>query len=279
MTPDLVPAGAQCRHARRRRRSGCGRSLRRAGVEPRIFSQLHTDPSLRAGEVDLTTLGVPDTAFATVGPSTTASSSGDGPNMYIVDNDRVQCPNAAFTSIQAAVNASGPGDRIRVCPGLYLEQVDIGPGHDGLTVFSQQPLQAIIKAPPVMSEPGDIVRIHDVQDVTLRHFESRARFPTTSSAAPDEDGSAHRRGRFSDSARQPHHRDPVHEPGVAWLPERHRGPWDAASIRLAGQPALPARRGSRKPDRQIPEGRDVVDNQDSFATIDHNKIVGQDPNP
>ena len=39
------------------------------------------------GEVDLTTLGVPDSAFATVGPSATAWSSGDGPNMYIVDDN------------------------------------------------------------------------------------------------------------------------------------------------------------------------------------------------
>ena len=41
----------------------------------------------------------------------------------VVDDDKVQCPNAAFTSIQAAVNAANPGDVIRVCPGTYVEQV------------------------------------------------------------------------------------------------------------------------------------------------------------
>ena len=36
----------------------------------------------------------------------------------LVDDDKVQCPNADFTSIQAAVNAAHSGDTIRVCPAL-----------------------------------------------------------------------------------------------------------------------------------------------------------------
>jgi parallel beta-helix repeat protein len=43
----------------------------------------------------------------------------------LVDDDKVQCPTAKFTSIQAAVNAANPGDTIRVCPGTYVEQVAI----------------------------------------------------------------------------------------------------------------------------------------------------------
>ncbi|MGA8553131.1 MAG: right-handed parallel beta-helix repeat-containing protein, partial [Candidatus Acidiferrales bacterium] len=46
------------------------------------------------------------------------------PNI-LVDDDKVQCPTAAYTSIQAAVNAANPGDYIRVCPGTYPEQVTI----------------------------------------------------------------------------------------------------------------------------------------------------------
>jgi parallel beta-helix repeat protein len=40
----------------------------------------------------------------------------------VVDDDLVQCPNADFTTpagIQLAVNAAGPGDHIKVCPGNY----------------------------------------------------------------------------------------------------------------------------------------------------------------
>ncbi len=46
------------------------------------------------------------------------------PNI-LVDDDKVQCPTAAYTSIQSAVNAAKPGDVIRVCAGTYREQVVI----------------------------------------------------------------------------------------------------------------------------------------------------------
>jgi parallel beta-helix repeat protein len=63
---------------------------------------------------ELTTTGIaPDTS-----PALPSSSS-----MLVVDDDKVQCPNAQFTSINAAVLASMPGDTILVCPGLYKESV------------------------------------------------------------------------------------------------------------------------------------------------------------
>jgi len=43
----------------------------------------------------------------------------------LVDDDKVQCPTAQFTTIQAAVNAANSGDVIRVCAGTYPEQVTI----------------------------------------------------------------------------------------------------------------------------------------------------------
>jgi hypothetical protein len=47
------------------------------------------------------------------------------PSMLIVDDYKVQRPNAQFTSINAAVLAAAPGDTILVCPGLYKESVPI----------------------------------------------------------------------------------------------------------------------------------------------------------
>lgn len=47
-----------------------------------------------------------------------------GPQL-LVDNDKVQCPNAQYTSIQAAVNAAPAGATINVCPGTYPETVRI----------------------------------------------------------------------------------------------------------------------------------------------------------
>jgi Right handed beta helix region len=54
-----------------------------------------------------------------------AASNGaaSGPATLVVDRDGVECANADFTSIQAAVDAAEPGDLIRVCPDLYAESV------------------------------------------------------------------------------------------------------------------------------------------------------------
>jgi hypothetical protein len=41
---------------------------------------------------------------------------------WTVDDDKAQCPNASFSSIQAAVDQAAPWDVIVVCDGLYEEQ-------------------------------------------------------------------------------------------------------------------------------------------------------------
>jgi nitrous oxidase accessory protein NosD len=43
----------------------------------------------------------------------------------IVDDDKVECPNASFTTIQSAVDAASPSDEIHICKGTYVEQVVI----------------------------------------------------------------------------------------------------------------------------------------------------------
>jgi len=53
------------------------------------------------------------------------AQDGDKAPNILVDDDKVQCPTAAFTTIQAAVNAAKSGDVIRVCAGTYREQVVI----------------------------------------------------------------------------------------------------------------------------------------------------------
>jgi large repetitive protein len=44
-----------------------------------------------------------------------------GANVWTVDDDGVQCPNAEFEHIQEAVEQASPWDTIVVCPGIYNE--------------------------------------------------------------------------------------------------------------------------------------------------------------
>src|SRR6202047_2140156 len=58
-------------------------------------------------------------------PPIAATQDRDHKPDLLVDDDKVQCPAATFTSIQAAINAANPGSMIRVCPGTYREQLFI----------------------------------------------------------------------------------------------------------------------------------------------------------
>jgi Right handed beta helix region len=54
----------------------------------------------------------------------TVARAQSGP-VLLVDDDKVQCPTAEFSTIQAAIDAASPGEQIRVCAGTYAEQLTI----------------------------------------------------------------------------------------------------------------------------------------------------------
>src|SRR4051795_9243078 len=61
-------------------------------------------------------------AVATVAVVAALAPSSAFASTWTVDDDKADCPNARFTSIQAAVEQAAPWDTVVVCPGLYLEQ-------------------------------------------------------------------------------------------------------------------------------------------------------------
>jgi hypothetical protein len=84
------------------------------------------------------------------GPRSSHDDDDGGPRALVVD-DNLACPGATFSSIQAAVNAAPRGGTIKVCPGVYNEQVRI---NKPLTVrgveFANQ-TAAIVKPAPAVA--------------------------------------------------------------------------------------------------------------------------------
>jgi hypothetical protein len=87
----------------------------------------------------------------------------------LVDDDRVQCPAATFTTIQAAIDAAGSGNTIEVCPGTYTELLSIDPGQDRLTPQAQIPLATVIEPPPALAQRDGtaLLTVRDARDITI----------------------------------------------------------------------------------------------------------------
>lgn len=69
------------------------------------------------------------------------------PAVLTVDDDRVQRPNAGFTTIAAALAAAAPGDEIQVFTGTYREQLTIGKANVRLTAKPANANDVVIAAP------------------------------------------------------------------------------------------------------------------------------------
>ena len=228
--------------------------------------------SLFALGTDLSDIGVSAAELASVGPSATASSaSGD---LLIVD-DGADCPNADYPTIQSAVTAAGPGDKIKVCRGIYQEQVVIPAGKDGLTLFSAGFLQAVIKAPPLMTDPGDIVRVAGARDVTLRHFTITGPLPdhlfcslfTRTGVRIDQGGSATLTDNHITEIRSASPLLRGCQNGIAVLVGRNfEGTTGTAEI-------------THNLIDRYQKGGVVVDNAGSYGNVHHNEIKGVGPQP
>jgi len=86
----------------------------------------------------------------------------------VVDHDQVDCPRAAFPTIQAAVDAASSGDTIRVCAGVYAENVVIGTS--GITLKAEP--GAILDGSTRGNGDG-ITLQSGVSGVTIKYFEIR----------------------------------------------------------------------------------------------------------
>ena len=96
----------------------------------------------------------------------------------VVDNDRAQCPAAAYTTIQSAVDAAAPNDRVSVCPGAYREQVWIRPGKEGVVVEARTRRAASILAPRQFDGRPRAIVVAAAERSVVRGFRILGPLPT-----------------------------------------------------------------------------------------------------
>jgi len=94
------------------------------------------------------------------------SSPGDGP---------AACDTAAFSSIQAAIDASNDWDHVNVCPGYYEEQLTLDVR--GILVQSVRLRKAHIVAPPLMTEVDGVTSLVRMTEWAARLYGFRIDIP------------------------------------------------------------------------------------------------------
>jgi parallel beta-helix repeat protein len=226
------------------------------------------------------TVGVSDAAVGIDAAPASSSTSSSSSNTLLVDDDKVQCPTAPYMTIQAAVNASGPNDTIKVCPGTYNEQVRIGPGHDGLKVESTKPLQAIIKWPMVEMPPLALVYINQSDRVRIRAFTITGPWTSGGCSLPRHEGVS-----IEDSYNDDIVANHITEIRNSLVALRGCQEGDAVAVGARDVPGCGngTNTGSARVefnwiDKYQKNGVQDV-NPGSFADVDHNVITGQNNSP
>ncbi len=114
--------------------------------------------------------------------TTPAAAAQNGPvsagrPWVMVDDDGRAAPDdcgsrrPTFRTIQSALDAARPGERISVCPGRYPEALRIGPGMDDVYLATEVSFQAVLTPPPTDSRPS--VDIRGVHRFEMRGFRIR----------------------------------------------------------------------------------------------------------
>jgi nitrous oxidase accessory protein NosD len=105
-----------------------------------------------------------------------ATAAGERTTHYVDDDGRAGpaqgCDGSrrAFTFIQRAIDVSGPGDIVRVCPGRYRQLVVIPRDKEGLRLISTVPAGAVLVAPAALAQYRAVVQV-DAPRVTIRGFQ------------------------------------------------------------------------------------------------------------
>lgn len=138
-----------------------------------IITQLLA-PNPTIGDTDTTLVGIGTDPIGS-GDLTAMPSDPPSASTIFVNNmpGDESCPTTPYTTIQQGIDASGPGDTVKVCPGTYVEQDVIGGHtHDGLKLESVVPQQAVIQWPAINTPPTNhqLVDVTNANGVVIRGF-------------------------------------------------------------------------------------------------------------
>jgi len=150
-----------------------------------VTSTLLSPPDATLGALDTSAAGIADTVVGADDGSAYPTDPTSSGTTFWVDNTPGDgdCPQATYLTIQAAVNASGANDTVKVCPGTYAEQVSIiGHAHDGLRLESLTPLAATIQW-PTPETLHQLIYINQADAVTIRGFTISGPFPSLACAS------------------------------------------------------------------------------------------------
>jgi len=99
------------------------------------------------------------------------------PATWVVDNDFADCPQADFSSIQAAVAAAQSGDKILVCRGVYSETVLVEKASDLRIEAQAAPGEVVLQGTPsqlvgfhVLNSSGVVLQGFTVQSFGLANI-------------------------------------------------------------------------------------------------------------
>ena len=187
----------------------------------------------------------------------------------LVDDNLVQCPTAFSTTIQAAVNASAPGDTVKVCPGTYTEQVRIE-SKDKIKLLAKNALQATIQFPAATPLPNALVLIRDSDEVVVQGFVISGPYNAGGCVA----GPAVHRGVFVDNSQKAQIKQ-NHITLIRDINPALYGCQDGISVQVGRQAETSV--GTATIDNntidEYQKGGVVVDNAGSSATITKNTIA------
>lgn len=106
-------------------------------------------------------------ALAAAGPA----AFGDGPRALVVDDDELDCPNADYTTIQAAVDDAEPGATIHVCAGIYHERVKIT--KDRLRLLVKGPRGGAVVDGDLVADSEAAIWVQNASGVRIEGFTVR----------------------------------------------------------------------------------------------------------